>query len=77
MPQINQAQICLICCYLWVACVTDSCKRLCTQSAQWLQFACSENPAVFHKSKKPKCLMAPDNMLSGAIAQMDYIDIWK
>ena len=33
--------------------MAGSCKRLCTQSAQRLHFACSENPTVFHENKKP------------------------
>ena len=32
-----------------LACVADSCKHPCTQSAQQLQFACSS----FHENKKP------------------------
>ena len=34
---------------LCIACVADSCKHPCTQSAQRLQFACSN----FHENKKP------------------------
>ena len=34
---------------IFLACVADSCKHSCTQSAQRLQFACSN----FHENKKP------------------------
>ena len=46
---INTLVLILHCMNIFVACVADSCKHPCTQSAQRLQFACSN----FHENKKP------------------------